>query len=142
MCQKDSLCAEQIVKPLRTTTYKATVIDSNNCRATGEVTVKVDRSRPIFIPNVFSPNGEGPNEVFYIHANRDIIKTIRRFQIFDRWGELLFTRSGFLPDDPREGWDGRFKGREVPTGVYVYFTEIEFLDGLVEVFQGDITVVK
>ena len=76
-----------------------------------------------------------------IYAGSDV-RSIRNFRIFDRWGANLFSRSNFNPNDPQYGWDGIYNGEVVVSGVYIYYAEIEFVDGRVEVMSGDITVIK
>ena len=64
-------------------------------------------------------------------------------RVFDRWGELMFTKNKILPGtDISQGWDGSFRGRVVENGVYVYMIEVEFEDGQKLLYRGDITVVR
>ncbi|HMP25173.1 MAG TPA: gliding motility-associated C-terminal domain-containing protein, partial [Saprospiraceae bacterium] len=130
-----------VVRPAETTTYQVTASDASGCIATDRITVFVNKARKIFIPTAFSPDGDGNNDIFYIYGGNDVVQ-VRRFVIFDRWGNLLFDRGPFLPNDPQHGWDGRFNGQEVNIGVYVYYAEIEFIDGIIEVFEGDVAVLR
>jgi len=70
------------------------------------------------------------------------VVNIKNFRVFGRWGETLFAAENILPNAELEGWDGSFKGQRMQQGVYVYFAEIEFFDGRVEIFKGDVTLVK
>jgi len=63
-------------------------------------------------------------------------------QVYDRWGELVFSAQNIEPNNPLVGWDGTFKGRDVLNGVYVYKFDILFKDMRREVFSGDLTVVR
>ncbi len=130
-----------VVTPTETTTYRLTVLDDSGCRATDVITVFVSKERRIFIPNAFSPDGDGSNDVFYINGGNEVVK-IHEFRIFDRWGNQMFQRGAFQPNDPAFGWDGTFLGRPVNVGVYVYYASIEFSDGEVETFKGEVTVLR
>ncbi|MEM9917173.1 MAG: gliding motility-associated C-terminal domain-containing protein [Bacteroidota bacterium] len=135
-----------IVTPLSTTTYSIQVVDENGCRADDLLILQVNKERPVYIPNVFSPNGDGVNDRMSVYARPDIIKNIDRFAIFDRWGEIVYERRDFQPmtgngDDP-DGWDGFFKGERMDPAVFVYVIEITFIDDWKEVFQGDLTLAR
>ena len=60
----------------------------------------------------------------------------------DRWGEIVFENENFNPNDPGSGWDGNFRGQPMNPEVFVYYAEIEFIDGAVEEFKGDIFLVR
>jgi gliding motility-associated-like protein len=140
-CKKDSSCLQQWVKPVRETTYRVKVTDTNKCTAEGFINVKIDKTRPVFIPDAFSPNNDGNNDIFVIHGSR-VVKKIKRFQIYDRWGEQICDFKDFTPDNPLFGWDGKFKGKDVVPGVYTYFVEVEYLDGIIDLIEGNVTVVR
>ena len=91
-----------------------------------------------FIPNAFSPNGNGLNETFGPKGKYFEDKTYH-FRIFSRWGELMFETTNFY-----EQWDGRKlkDGSESPIGAYVWIIEIKDLQGNQEVFKGSVTLVK
>ena len=130
-----------MVAPFITTDYSTTVIDSSGCRATDEVRVRVDQQRPIYIPTAFSPNGDGYNDVFYIGAGSNVVQ-IDELYIFGRWGEQVFFKQSFQPNDALEGWDGVFSGRVMEPGVYVYYIKVTFIDGQEIVYKGGVTLVK
>ena len=67
---------------------------------------------------------------------------VRSLQVYDRWGGQMVLLQDFAPNDPAQGWDGRWKGQAVSPGVYVYWAEVEFADGSTEVFSGDVTVLR
>ncbi len=140
-CPKGSFCREQWVRPTRGTTFTATLTDQNGCRTVGRVNVSIDKRRPIFIPTAFSPNNDSYNDVLVINGSQ-VVKSITRFQIFDRWGELMFAKANFNTDDPNFGWDGRHKGRDVLPGVYVYYVEVEYFDNTKDIIEGDVTLMR
>jgi len=134
-------CLEQTVQPFFTTTYVVTVRDVNGCMASDDLTIFVRRERDIFIPNVFSPNGDGLNDVFMIFGGRQVRK-VNSFLIFTRWGESIFENYNFQPNDPAHGWNGFFRNLKANSGVYVYFAEVEFIDGEVLIYKGDVTLLN
>ncbi len=97
----------------------------------------------VFIPNAFRPNDDGLNERFTLFTNADG-REIRSLEIWNRWGELLFRRDHFPPNQlgGADGWDGNFRGELAPPGVYVWRAEVEFVDGRVLVFSGDLTLLR
>ncbi|MFZ1703649.1 MAG: gliding motility-associated C-terminal domain-containing protein, partial [Saprospiraceae bacterium] len=77
---------------------------------------------------------------FYISAN-DQVLSIQTLKVYDRWGELVYSSDNFQPNNPDEGWDGTFKGKNVEQGVYVYYIEYVTRNG-VQKLAGDLTVVE
>jgi gliding motility-associated-like protein len=129
-------------KPLKTTEYKVTIISKDGCQATDRVLIRVDNRPHIYIPNVFYPNTEdGQNNTFLIFADGDQIDQVNKFQIFDRWGNMVFTDQNFQPNDPKHGWDGYFKGTLMNPAVFAYYAEIRLIDGRVLLYKGDVTLV-
>ncbi len=128
-------------RPRVSTVYQLTAFDENGCRAEDGVWVFVEQKYEIFVPNVFSPNGDGINDKFRIFGD-DKVKTIRNLQIFDRWGGNVFGVTNVMPDASAAGWDGSHRGQPVSAGVYLYFAEIEFFDDHVETVTGEVTVVR
>jgi gliding motility-associated-like protein len=120
------------------------VFDENGCAGTGSILINVDPNRNVFIPNIFTPgNPSGQNDHFNVYAGAGV-KNINFMQVFNRWGELMYERKNFFPDNDNlsEGWDGRYKGDVVMPGVYVYIVEVEFLDDRVLLYRGDVTVIR
>jgi gliding motility-associated-like protein len=131
-----SVCEDPLASPTRTTTYTLIVEDNaSGCLDTTRFVLKVDPSKYIYIPNVFTPNGDGRNDVYRVFT-RGPVKYFS-MEIFDRWGEKVFDG-----DDLEKGWDGTFKGTPVQPGVYVYQVNITFLDAEVVKNKGTITVFK
>ncbi len=121
-------------------TYTVTV--TNQCgRDSSTIAVQYDDCHKVYIPTAFSPNGDIINDVLviYDHAN---VKRIKTFRIYDRWGALVFQQLDFPPNDVAFGWDGKKLNRPLPSGVYVYYAEIEFTDGEILIKKGDVTLIK
>lgn len=130
-------------KPLKTTEYTVTIVSTDGCQATDRVLIRVDNRPHIYIPNAFSPwNEDGDNDVFLIFADGDQIEKVDIFQIFDRWGEMVFTDQNFKPNDPAHGWNGRLKDQLLVPAVFVYYAEIRLIDGRVLLYKGDVTLVR
>mgnify|MGYP001798037766 FL=1 len=73
------------------------------------------------MPNAFTPNHDNLNDYFYPLTVG--VQSIVRFSIYDRFGNLVFEARNFAPNDKTFGWDGRVRGSEQPTGVFVYYLE-------------------
>lgn len=132
------------VIPFNDVNYTLTVTDPNGCEGVGSIRVEVDRNRRVYIPNVFSPNGDGANDEFRIFACLGV-REIKSVQIFDRWGEQLYEDSNLFPNCDTGGvrlWDGRFRGKFMNPGVFVYLIEIEFEDDVTLLYRGDITLLR
>ncbi|MEM8907010.1 MAG: gliding motility-associated C-terminal domain-containing protein, partial [Bacteroidota bacterium] len=134
-------CIQPIASPTSTTVYTLTVINESGCIASDEVKITVEKPRDLYIPNAFSPNGDGVNDVFMVHGGKGV-EEIVVFQIFNRWGALVYTAEHFPPGQEAYGWSGWFKSRKLDPGVFTYWTLVKFADGFVEQYQGDITLMK
>ncbi|MBL7797167.1 MAG: gliding motility-associated C-terminal domain-containing protein [Saprospiraceae bacterium] len=124
--------------------YTLVVYDANGCSATGSIQINVDPNRNVYIPNAFIPgNVKGLNDHFNLNIGRGV-EIVNYMRIFDRWGNLMYQRESFIPNnnDFAEGWDGKYKGQIVQNGVYVYLIEVKFLDGRVLLYRGDVSVLR
>lgn len=135
-------CLNPLAAPFRTTDYHLEVVNENGCRDDAWLRLIVDERPNIYIPNVFSPNEDGTNEIFYIYAKENTIKIINSLQIYTRWGELVFEVYDFPPNDPQYGWDGFFRGVPMNSGVFVYWTEVELINGQPIILKGDVTIIR
>lgn len=126
-------CASTIATPSETTTYTLTVT-VNGCLSYDTITVFVEiECGELFIPNVFSPNGDNANDVLKIYGN---CITDLEFAIFDRWGEKVFETT-----DPLIVWNGRYKGNNMDAAVFVYYLKAK-VKGVDVKKHGNITLVK
>ena len=132
---------QQLLVPTHSNKYSVTIVDDQGCRASDEIIVIVLERKRYFAPTVFYPNGNGINDTYTLYAGNDV-QEIRSFQIFDRWGNLVFGRERFQPNDPTLGWDGNFNGQPMNAAVYVFYAEIEYIDGRVEIVQGDLALIR
>ena len=113
----------------------------DGCSATDQVSIVVDKVRDVYFPNAFSPNDDGINDLFFIGAGKSVSQ-ITSLQIFSRWGELVFDGKNMSPNDPLPGWDGKFNGQKMDTGVFLWEAEIEFIDGELISFNGDLVLIE
>jgi len=123
------------LKPLQTVTISVIALGAQTCQnsAAGNGTAKT-LSDAIFIPNVFTPNGDGSNDLFKIYGNSI---TGIALKMFDQWGELIFEGS-----DIQKGWDGTYKGKQQPVGVYIYTVKIKLSDGTEVIRKGSLNLVR
>lgn len=97
---------------------------------------------PIYLPNAFSPNGDGINDRFRPQAIGDLEAQVVRFYVFDRWGGFVFKSENRAFADPENGWDGRKSGKLLGQGVYTWLLEVGFSDGGREILTGDVVLVR
>jgi len=136
-----SNCANPVATLLLSTQYIVTVTDSNNCRATDSVFIKtVCTSDNIFMPNTFSPNGDGVNDVFYPRGKS--LYNVQSLSVFNRWGQMVFQRKDFPANSQGMGWDGNFNGHPAPSDAYVYIVEVICENAQVVAIHGSVTLVR
>ena len=81
----------------------------------------------VYAPDIFSPNNDQQNDVFFVQAG-DCIKQIKELIIYNRWGEVIFRDENFLPSDPNHGWNGSYLGKALEPGTYPYKMTVAFAD--------------
>ena len=123
------------VSPNTTTTYRLTMINQAGCEVWDELVVRVDDEIQVFVPNIFSPNGDGINDRFLLYPGKGV-EDIIDIRIFDRWGEMAYYSS------VNDGWDGTMNGRQSPEGVYVILAQIRGESGNNYVISKDITLIR
>ncbi|MEO6671457.1 MAG: PKD domain-containing protein [Ferruginibacter sp.] len=129
------------VKPRITTTYTVTVYNRGGCTSSDAVTVSVIcNGANIFIPNTFSPNGDGSNDVFYPRGSG--VFSIKSEKIFTRWGEVVFEKNNFQANDVSAAWDGTFKGKKLNPDVFVYIIEVLCDNSSKLVYKGNVALIK
>lgn len=133
-------CEENVVYPTLQTTFKV-IVDEGGCRDEDVLTVFVKKDHPIYVPSGFSPNGDGTNDFLQIYTGKEV-KAIKSFLIFSRWGESVHEYYDFLPNDPDANWDGKYRGELLNPAVFTWFAEVEFIDGKVELFEGDVSLMR
>ncbi len=134
-------CPQPVAGPKFNTTYTVAALDSNGCRNTASVNIIVIcKDGNIFIPNTFSPNGDGNNDIFYPRGKG--IDHVQVLRIFNRWGEVVFEKMNFPVNDASQGWDGRYKGKEPQPGVYIYQIEVYCSNGDLITLNGNVSLIQ
>ncbi len=116
-----------------------TIIDENDCMMTDEIFVRVDYKSNIYVPNVFSPNGDGINDVFYVSSS---VPGVVKLSVYNRWGNLIFEKSNCKLSDDSDGWDGFFNGKSMNSGSFIWVAQIDFVTGDSETHTGDFLVIS
>ncbi len=129
------------VKPNQNTDYTVEVKNPGGCLARDQVSVRVlCNGANVFIPNTFSPNGDGANDIFYPRGTG--LFKIKTFRIFNRWGEQIFEKSSFNANDPASGWDGTYKGAKLGSDVFVYMIDVICDNNTVLNYKGNVTLLQ
>ncbi len=124
-----------IASPGTTTTYTCAIVDSSTgCIAIRQVNITILHDNRFFVPNTFSPNGDGYNDMLYLRGNN--LYGIR-FSVYDRWGEKVFETT-----DQSIGWDGRYKGKDLDPAVFMYIITVNYADKKTVTQTGDVTLVR
>ncbi|MBI5914158.1 MAG: gliding motility-associated C-terminal domain-containing protein [Bacteroidetes bacterium] len=134
-------CLEPWVLPFYTTTVSIVLKDKNGCQAEDFLRVVVQQSDAVYLPNVFSPNGDNINDFFTLYADRSV-RQVKSLLIFDRWGEKMFETYDFPPNVEQLGWDGHLNGHPMKPAVFVWSAEVEYVDGRTGFFEGDLTLMR
>ncbi len=114
------------------------VTNAEACSSIDSIRIRVIDNKA-FVPNVFSPNGDQINDIFTVFGNAS---RIRLLEIFDRWGNRVYSEKDFLPNAISEGWNGRFKDQNCLPGVYVYFAIVAFEKGPDLQFKGTVQLIR
>lgn len=127
-------CSSTLASPYATTDYTLTVNYWKNCSVSETIRVYVGEGEDVFVPNAFSPNGDGNNDVLEVFG-AGLAKA--NLKIFNRWGELIFDSA-----NQWRGWDGTYKSQIQQPGVYTYVVEAVYLNGKVREKKGTVTLIK
>lgn len=130
-------CANPTVSPLATMLYRIDVENQVGCKASDTLTIKVVPSYDLYVPNAFTPNQDGFNDGYEIYGNKKIWKYMD-MQIFNRWGEMVFTSN-----DIDFKWDGRYKGSLLTPQVLTYILQVTYINGFTDKLQtGTISLIR
>lgn len=134
-------CLTPTFTPPYSTEYYVEVLDENGCIARARLPVIVKRPRRLFVPNSFSPNNDGFNDLLVAYGGPEVV-LLEKMLIADRWGNIVYEQHRIPHSDDQYGWDGTFQGKPVNSGVYVYMIEALFTDGERQLFKGSINVIR
>lgn len=128
----------QTVMPLDTTTYTVTVTDDNGCTDTAEITINVREPKcdetDVYLPNAFSPNDDGVNDLLFVRSN--FIESMDLI-IYDRWGEEVFRTQ-----DQSIGWDGTLNGEKLAPDAYAYILDVICINAVEYTKKGNVSILR
>ncbi|MEO8403681.1 MAG: PKD domain-containing protein [Chitinophagaceae bacterium] len=134
-------CAIPVANPRFTSTYKVDIEDIFGCKNSSNITVNVIcNNQNFFVPNTFSPNGDGQNETFYPRGTG--LYNVKSMTIFNRWGQIVFDRRNFAINDPSLGWNGTFNGQKASADVYIYIIEVLCDNNTTIPIKGNVTLLR
>ncbi len=111
------------------------------CTDSFDVRTDCECTKSLFVPNAFTPNGDGQDDIFYPRSGADV-KTIQSFRVYDRWGELMFDRENIYPSDPSNAWDGTYKNQKPLPDVYVWVVDATCENGILITKKGSVTIIR
>lgn len=133
-------CPTPDAGPKFDTRYQVYFTDRNGCVNTGAVLlVVICKNSNLFIPNTFSPNGDGSNDIFYPRGKG--LERVKTLRIFNRWGEVVFERYNFPVNDPLSGWDGKYKNQSPKADVYIWQAEVFCDNGDIIKLNGNVSLI-
>ena len=139
---------DRFLENLEAGTYTLSIIDGEGCLYENTFDLKaisndIKDCIPIFVPNSFSPNNDGINDIFSIFYNPSIgVESILSFQVYNRWGVLMYEKNDFESPFGITGWNGDHKGKPLDTGIYVYKILVRFEDWSTQLLSGDVTLFR
>ncbi len=134
-------CPLPIATIKREVCYSVEATNLYKCAARDTLCVKVFcEGTQVFIPNAFTPDGDGVNDILMVRAQG--IRTVKNFRIFNRWGQVVFERNNFAPNDVAAGWDGTVGGKPASPDVYVYTCEVVCENDISYTYKGNVSIVK
>jgi gliding motility-associated-like protein len=136
-----SNCATPTADVKGSVTYRLTGTNQGGCAASDEVTITtVCNGNNFFIPNTFSPNGDGMNDVFYVRGKG--INLVHSLRVFNRWGQTVFEKRDFMANDAGAGWDGKINGKIADMDVYVYIVEMYCDNANIVPYKGNVALIR
>ncbi|TDH25496.1 PKD domain-containing protein [Segetibacter sp. 3557_3] len=134
-------CASPTTSVTQNVTYTVIAANDGNCIARDQVTVQVlCNNANIFMPNTFSPNGDGANDVFYPRGKG--VFSIKSFRVFNRWGQVVFERGATNANDASQGWDGTFNGVKQNADVFLFIADVICENGAIFPIKGNVTLLR
>lgn len=115
--------------------YTLTAYTTAGCASTDEIFIKVVKGPAFYVPNAFTPNGDGKNDRFrFLPVG---MKSIRYFRVFNRFGQLVYSSA-----DPAKGWDGMLGSKPQATGTYVWQVSGEDYNGVIQTLRGTVVLIR
>lgn len=133
-------CENPYYKGVKPGTVYLELIDKNGCVAKSLINIRIQDLNLAYVPTAFTPNGDFSNDklsVFGIDGTK-----VLKFEVFDRWGEKLYSTNDIEINNRQQGWDGTFKGKPMNPGVYIWVVEVNSLLGSPEIYKGNTTLIR
>ena len=133
-------CPSPVLKVTNNISYQVIVTNNYGCVARDNISILTFcKNSQVFVPNAFTPDGDGLNDVLMVRGKGIFVKS---FRIFNRWGELVFEKTDFNPNDKQFGWDGRVRGILASPDVFVFTAEVVCDNGVNYTYKGNSTLLK
>jgi gliding motility-associated-like protein len=117
------------------------VTNEDGCTDEDILNIRVNKIRELYTPNIIRTGSISGNDRFFIAGNSKISRG-KSLNIYDRWGNNVYSSSNFNLNEKSIGWNGTFNGRPVVPGVYAWIAELEYIDGYLQIETGDVTVIR
>ena len=129
------------IKPNESTEYTVEVSNPGSCMARDRISVYVlCNNTNVFVPNTFSPNTDGINDILYPRGSG--VFQIKVFRVFNRWGDVVFEKSNLNANDISAGWDGTYKGQKLLPDIFVYAMNVVCDNNTILTFKGNIALIR
>lgn len=133
-------CLSPTATPQSNRSYTFEAFNESQCVDSASILINVKNNAGLIFPNVFSPNGDNVNDIFDFVIVSDLVQEVRSFNIYNRWGEEVFTQMNIDIPSSNHGWNGSWKDRIVDSGVYIYVVEVLLTTGEKIKKAGDVMV--
>jgi gliding motility-associated-like protein len=134
-------CPNPIATPLNSTEYTLMLRDTNDCTISQRFNININERSRVYIPNAFSPNNDGRNDFFTLFVGPEVERVLS-FQVYNRWGGLMYRQDNFLPAGMSDGWDGTLNGEPLKPAVFAYYTEVLLINGERVMLEGTVHLVR
>jgi gliding motility-associated-like protein len=136
-----SNCPTPVATPKYTMQYQLLARNEYGCTDTALAIVKTQSGQGVYIPDAFTPNTDGLNDIFYVMAGPDVA-AVKDFAVFNRLGQRIFQVQNVAPNNPAFGWNGKINGRDANPETYVYYTTIVYVNGTEQVYKGTVILIR
>jgi len=133
-------CLNPFFDAQRQASYRLVLQDGRDCIVDDFINLYIENSDAVFVPTGFTPNGDFNNDLLTVYGIEGV--EISVFRVYDRWGEVVFEDENFEVNETDRGWNGMFKGKEMPPGIYTWVVEAEFTNGFKDIYSGNTTLIK
>ncbi|PSR14393.1 MAG: hypothetical protein DA408_04205 [Bacteroidetes bacterium] len=133
-------CIKPFASPVYTIDYELYAIDENGCDDTDMIRVFVEKPKLAVVPTGFTPNNDTHNDLLLVHGRPGT--QVLLFQIFDRWGELVYVAEDFPVNQTTVGWDGTYRDQPMNPGVFIWSILVRHEDGTEENIRGQTTLIR